>query len=292
MQALKYARASSVADAVQLLRDGGETARVLAGGTDVIVQARERRRDVRLLIDVKRIPELTALAIGPDGLDVGAATPLYEVYGNAEVRRQYPALVEAARSIGGTAVQGRASLGGNLANASPAADSIPAMIVLGGVARIAGPNGPREVAVAEFCTGPGRSVLEAGEFLVSLHFPAPPSGSGAAWERFIPRNEMDIAVVNAAAYLAFEGNAVTEARLALGAVAPTPLTLTDVAAGLVGHPLDDAAIEQASAAASAAARPISDMRGSESQRRRLAGVLTGRVLRKAAARARGEEVTK
>lgn len=292
MQALRYARASSVADAVQLLRDGGESARVLAGGTDVIVQARERRRDVRLLIDVKRIPDLTALAVGPGGLDVGAATPLYQVYGNAEVRRLYPALIEAAHSIGGTAVQGRASLGGNLANASPAADSIPAMIVLGGVARIAGPNGSREVAVADFCTGPGRSVLAPGEFIVSLHFPAPAPGSGAAWERFIPRNEMDIAVVNAAASLTIEGGTVTEARLALGAVAPTPLALTDVAAGLVGHPLDDAAIERASAAASAAARPISDMRGSEGQRRRLAGVLMGRVLRKAAARARGEEVTK
>ncbi|MFN8638092.1 MAG: xanthine dehydrogenase family protein subunit M [Dehalococcoidia bacterium] len=292
MQALRYARASSVADAVQMLRDGGETARVLAGGTDVIVQARERRREVRLLVDVKRIPELTALAIGPDGLDVGAATPLYAVYGNAEVRRRYPALVEAAHSIGGTAVQGRASLGGNLANASPAADSIPAMIALGGMARIAGPNGRREVAVAEFCTGPGRSALEPGEFIISLHFPPPAPGSGAAWERFIPRNEMDIAVVNAAAYLALEGDTVTDARLALGAVAPTPLALTDVAAGLVGHPLDDAAIDRASAAASAAARPISDMRGSEDQRRRLAGVLMGRVLRTAAARARGEEAPK
>lgn len=291
MQALKYARAASVDDAIQLLRGGGETARVLAGGTDLIVQARERRREVHLLVDIKRLAEVSSISAGASGLDVGAAVPLYQVYGHPEAQRGYRALVEACHVIGGTAIQGRASLGGNLANASPAADSIPAMIALGGVALIAGPGGARAVPVSEFCTAPGRSVLQPAEFIVSLQFPAPASKSGSAWERFIPRNEMDIAVVNAAAYLAFEGDTVSEARLALGAVAPTPLALTDVAAALVGRPLDDAAIENAAAAASAAARPISDMRGTEAQRRRLVGVLVGRVLRKAAARARGEEVS-
>ncbi len=290
MQALKYARAASVDDAIRLLRDGGETARVLAGGTDVIVQARERRREIHLLVDIKRLAEVSALAVGDAGLEIGAAVPLYRVYGDADVRRRYPALVEAAHVIGGTAIQGRATLGGNLANASPAADSIPAMIALGGGARVAGPGGAREIPVAEFCTAPGRSVLQPAEFIVSLRFPAPAPRSGSAWERFIPRNEMDIAVVNAAAYVALDGDVVAEARLALGAVAPTPLALTDVAAALVGRPLDEAAIENAATAAAAAARPISDMRGTEAQRRRLTGVLVGRVLRKAAARARGEEV--
>jgi carbon-monoxide dehydrogenase medium subunit len=291
MQPVRYARASTVDEAVRLLRDGGEGARVLAGGTDVIVQARERRRDIDVLIDIKRIPEVAALSFSAAaGLDVGAGVPLYRVYGDPDVRRHYPALVESARVIGGTAIQGRATLGGNLANASPAADSIPAMIALNAVARTAGPKGPREIAVAEFCTGPGRNVLEAGEFVVALHFPPPAAYSGSAWERFIPRNEMDIAVVNAAAYFALEGDVVTEAGLALGAVAPTPLALDDVAGTLVGSRLDDAAIEGASRAASAAARPISDMRGSEEQRRHLVGVLTARVIRKAAARARGEEV--
>ncbi|MCC6236825.1 MAG: xanthine dehydrogenase family protein subunit M [Dehalococcoidia bacterium] len=303
MQALKYARAASVDDAIRLLRDGGEAARVLAGGTDLIVQARERRREVHLLVDIKRLAETMVLAYHaptpPDappgfyiypGLEVGAAVPLYRVYGDPDVQRHYRALVEASHVIGGTAIQGRATLGGNLANASPAADSIPAMMALGGVARVVGAGGTREIPVAEFCTGPGRSALQPTEFIVSLYFPPPASRSGSAWERFIPRNEMDIAVVNAAAYLAFEGDTVSEARLALGAVAPTPLALPDVAAALVGRPLDDAAIDRASAAASAAARPISDMRGTEAQRRRLVGVLVGRVLRKAAARARGEEV--
>ena len=291
MQAVRYARASSVDEAVRLLQEGGPNARILAGGTDVIVLARERRRDVDLFVDVKRIPEVMGLTYSPiDGLDVGAATPLYQVYAHPDVRRNYPALIEASRVIGGTAIQGRASLGGNLANASPAADSIPAMIVLGGVAHLVGPGGAREVPVAEFCTAPGRNVLEAGELVVRLRFPPPPAHSGSAWERFIPRNEMDIAVVNAAVALTLEGDIVSEARLALGAVAPTPLALTEAAQQLVGRRLEDATIEAASRAAAAAAQPITDMRGSEEQRRHLAGVLTGRVIRRAAARARGEEV--
>ncbi|MEZ4501568.1 MAG: xanthine dehydrogenase family protein subunit M [Dehalococcoidia bacterium] len=290
MQAVRYARASSVDEAVQLLRDGGPTTKVLAGGTDVIVLARERRRDVGLLVDIKRIPDLVGIHHSAgDGLDVGAATPLYRVYGDADVLRDYRALAQASHVIGGTAIQGRASLGGNLANSSPAADSIPAMIALDGVAHIAGPNGAREVPVAEFCTGPGANVLEAGEFVVKLHFPPRAANSGSAWERFIPRNEMDIAVVNAAASITLEGDVVADARLALGAVAPTPLRLTEAAQALVGRRLDDATIEAASAAAAAAARPISDMRGTEAYRRHLAGVLTGRVMRAAAARARGEE---
>jgi carbon-monoxide dehydrogenase medium subunit len=290
MQAVRYARAASLEEAVQLLGDGGETARVLAGGTDVIVQARERRRDIRLFVDVKHIPETMALSPGEDGgLRIGAAMPLYQVYGDPDVRRRYPALVEASRVIGGTAIKGRASLGGNLANASPAADSIPAMIALGAVARTVGPNDGRAIPVADFCTAPGRSVLQPGELLVSIDFPAPATHSGSAWERFIPRNEMDIAVVNAAAYVELSGDVVQDARLAIGAVAPTPLALIDAARALIGRRLDEDTIKAASQAASEAARPISDMRGTEQQRRRLAGVLMGRVLRRAAARARGEE---
>lgn len=292
MQAVRYARATSVDEAVRMLREGGEVARVLAGGTDVIVLARERRRDIDLFVDIKHIPEVMGITYDPaSGLTVGAATPLYQVYGNADVRQHYPALVEASHVIGGTAIQGRASLGGNLANSSPAADGIPAMIALGGVARLAGPNGPREVPVAEFCTAPGRNVLQPGEFIVTLHFPAPTAHSGSAWERFIPRNEMDIAVVNASAYLVLDGDVVTEARLALGAAAPTPLTLTAAQEALIGRRLDDTTIDAAAKAASDAAQPISDMRGSVKQRKHLAGILTARVIRKAAARARGEEVT-
>ncbi|MCA9846722.1 MAG: xanthine dehydrogenase family protein subunit M [Dehalococcoidia bacterium] len=290
MQAVKYARATSVDEAVQMLRDGGDVARVLAGGTDVIVLARERRRDIDLFVDIKHIPDLIGIDYqAGQGLTLGAATPLYEVYNHPDVKAHYPALVEASHVIGGTAIQGRASLGGNLANSSPAADGIPAMIALGGTAHIAGPNGRRDVPIAEFCTAPGRNVLETGEFIVSLSFPDPAANSGSAWERFIPRNEMDIAVTNAGVYLALDGDTVADARVAIGAVAPTPLLVPAAAEALIGKPLTDETIEAAAEAARQAANPITDMRGTADQRRHLAGVLVKRVLNKAAARARGDE---
>ena len=287
MQALKYARASTVDEAVQMLRDGGPTARILAGGTDVIVQARERRRTIDLFVDVKHIAEVMALSYDAStGLTVGAATPLYRVYGDANVLRHYPALAEAAHVIGGTAIQGRASLGGNLANSGPAGDSIPAQMALNGTALIAGPAGRREVAVVDFCTGPGQNVLQPGEFIVSMHFPHPAAHSGQAWERFIPRNEMDIAVTNSATYLVFDGDVVTEARIALGAVAPTVLMVPEATRALVGKPLTDESIAAAGEAAKAAATPIDDMRGSIQQRKHLSAVLTERTIRRAAERAR------
>ncbi|TAJ16925.1 MAG: xanthine dehydrogenase family protein subunit M [Dehalococcoidia bacterium] len=287
MQALRYARATSIDEAVRMLREGGETARVLAGGTDVIVQARERRRVIDLFVDIKHIPDVMGMTYDAQrGLTVGAAVPLYQVYGNADVARVYPALRAATHVIGGKAIQGRASLGGNLGNSSPAADSIPAMMALDGVAAIAGPNGRREVHVDAFCTGPGRNVLQPGEFIVSLHFPQPVAHSGNAWERFIPRNEMDIAVVNAACALTLEGDVVTAARVALGAVAPTTIMVPGAAEALVGRRLTDDTIAAAGAAAKEAATPIEDMRGTVKQRKHLSDVLVQRVVRAAAEHAR------
>jgi carbon-monoxide dehydrogenase medium subunit len=286
VQALTYERASTIAEAIALLKDGGPTTRVLAGGTDVIVLARERRALIERFIDVKQIPETMALSFdASDGLSVGAAVPCYRIYADEHVREHYPVLVDATTIIGGTGIQGRASLGGNLCNASPAADSIPAMIVLGAVAYIAGPDGEREVAVEDFCTAPGRSVLEAGEFVVSIQFPAPAAISGAGWERFIPRNEMDIAVVNAAARLDFDGDSVSAARVAIGAVAPTPLFVEAAGEALIGSPLSEATVAAAAQASRDAATPIADMRGSVKQRRHLAGLLTTRTIRGAAERA-------
>ena len=285
MQAVKYVRAASVEEASRLLLEGGAGARVLAGGTDVIVQARERTRDIDLFVDVKHIPEVMALSYdAADGLTIGAATPCYEIYGNETVRDLYPSLVDSTSLIGGTAIQGRASLGGNLCNSSPAADGIPTLIVLEATVEIAGPNGRRSVAVEDFCTAPGRNVLDAGEFVVSLNFPAPAAGSGARFLRFIPRNEMDIAVTNAATQLRIENGSVAWARVAIGAVAPTPLLVADAAAALVGQPLSDDTIAAAAAASRAAANPIDDMRGSIRQRVHLAGVLTERTIRQAAER--------
>ena len=224
MQDVTYRRAATIQEAVQLLKDNGPTARVLAGGTDIIVMARERRRDTSMFVDIKAIPELTGIRFDAnEGLTLGAATPLYQIYRDETIQRLYPCLVDSASLIGGTAIQGRASFGGNLCNAGPAADSIPSLIALEGKARIVGANGERTVAVEDFCTAPGRNVLEPGEILVSLSFPAPQPNSGARFLRFIPRNEMDIAVVNCATNLRFEGDTVAAARISIGAVAPTPL---------------------------------------------------------------------
>ena len=286
MQAVKYVRAASVDEASRLLQEGGQGARVLAGGTDVIVQARERTRDIDLFVDIKHIAETMSIAYdASDGLTIGAAAPCYEIYGSETVRDLYPSLVDSTSLIGGTAIQGRASLGGNLCNSSPAADGIPTLIVLEASVEIAGPNGRRSVPVEDFCTAPGRNVLGDGEFVVSLRFPPPAAGSGARFLRFIPRNEMDIAVTNAATQLRIENGSVAWARVAIGAVAPTPLLVADAAAALVGQPLSEATIEAAAAASRAAASPIDDMRGSIRQRRHLAGVLTERTIRQAAERA-------
>ena len=286
MQAVKYVRAASVDEASRLLQEGGQGARVLAGGTDVIVQARERTRDIDLFVDIKHIPETMSIAYdASDGLTIGAAAPCYEIYGSETVRDLYPSLVDSTSLIGGTAIQGRASLGGNLCNSSPAADGIPTLIVLEASVEIAGPNGRRSVPVEDFCTAPGRNVLGDGEFVVSLRFPPPAAGSGARFLRFIPRNEMDIAVTNAATQLRIENGSVAWARVAIGAVAPTPLLVADAGAALVGQPLSEATIEAAAAASRAAANPIDDMRGSIRQRVHLAGVLTERTIRQAAERA-------
>jgi len=287
----QYVAAATVAEAVEVLKQHGPAARILAGGTDLIIQVRERRRDVAVMVDVKAIPELTAITHNADGsLRIGAAASCARIYRDAEIARRYPALIDSASLIGGVQIQSRASLGGNLCNSSPAADSIPTLIALAATCEIAGPAGTRTIPVEQFCTAPGRNVLQPGELLVALSFPAPAANSGAAFERFIPRNEMDIAVANAAAsvVLSADGSRYESARIALGAVAPTPLFVTTAADALVGKPVSEATVEAAAAAARAAAHPITDMRGSTEQRTHLSGVLVRRVINKATERARAK----
>ena len=289
MKAIDYAAPTSVAEAVRLLSDGGPNARLLAGGTDIIVMAREFRRDVSLMIDVKHVPELTELSYdASSGLHLGAAVACHRIYEDPEISRLYPALVDSASLIGGIQIQSRASIGGNLCNSSPAADSIPTLIVLGAICHISGPHGERTVPVEQFCTAPGRNVLEAGELLVWLEIPTPAPHSGAQFLRFIPRNEMDIAVASSAVSLTLNesGDRIASARVALGAVAATPLFVPEAGAALAGAALTPEAWEPALAAARAAAKPITDMRGSVAQRRHLAGVLTRRALEGALDRAR------
>ncbi len=290
MQAFDYVAPATVADAVAVLAEHGAAARVLAGGTDVIIQAREGRRNVGIMVDVKAIEEVTGISLAADGsLRIGAAASCASIYRNAELAKRFPAIIDSAALIGGIQIQSRASLGGNLCNSSPAADSIPTLIVLGAVCEIAGSGGRRNVKVEEFCTGPGQNVLQSGEMLVSLNFPAPAAHSGAAFERFIPRNEMDIAVANAAASvtLSADGSKFESARVAIGAVAPTPLYVKAAGDALAGQPVSAETIAKAADAARAAATPITDMRGSAAQRRHLAGVLVTRVINTAVERAKG-----
>ncbi|GIW13176.1 MAG: oxidoreductase [Tepidiforma sp.] len=287
MQAFDYARPGSLAEALSLASNGRRVL-FLAGGTDVIIQLREGRRSCDLLIDLKRIPELTALTEHPDGsLEIGAAVPLAEVYENPAVRSRFPALVDAASLIGGIAIQSRASLGGNLCNASPAADSSPALMVLGADLRIAGPSGERTLPVASFFLGPGRNALQPGEVLISIRVPALPANAAAFYHRFIPRNEMDIAVASSGAFLALDpGGRIADARVALGAVAPTPILVPAARDALLGRLPDADAFAAAGQAAYDAASPIDDMRGSAAQRRHLARVLTVRALENALRRIR------
>jgi len=290
MQAFDYVAPSSVQEAVAVLAKHGPAARVLAGGTDIIIQAREGRRDVAVMVDVKGIAELTQITHNGDGsLRIGAATPCARIYSDPVIKQRFPAIVDSASLIGGIQIQSRASLGGNLCNSGPAGDSIPTMIALGAVCEITGPGGSRTVKVEDFCTAPGRNVLQNGEMLVSLLFPAPSGNSGAAFERFIPRNEMDIAVANAASNvtLSADGQTFQSARIAIGAVAPTPLYVEAAGAALAGQPVNDATIARACEAAQAAASPINDMRGTIEQRKHLVGVLVRRTINKAVQRARG-----
>ncbi len=290
MKDIEYAAPKTVAEAVAILQDKGDKARVLAGGTDLIVQVREHRRDLDVMVDIKKIPDVMAIAFDArKGLSVGAAVPCYQIYEHPEIIKHYPGLVDSASLVGGIQIQSRASLGGNLCNASPAGDTIPSLIALEGVCVIAGPKGMREVAVESFCVSPGKNVLERGEFLVALKFPAPKANTGTAYLRFIPRNEMDIAVVGAGVSVTLDASKTKciAARVSLAAVAPRPLLVAEAASSLINGTLTEAHLDKAAAAARDAAKPISDMRGDAEYRKHLVGVLVKRAITIALERARG-----
>jgi CO/xanthine dehydrogenase FAD-binding subunit len=284
-----YAAPVSVKEAIDLLA-AHPRARLLAGGTDLLVQLRAGRKETDLVVDLKRIPELNAIAYDPvRGLTLGAAAPCYRIYADSAVKENYPALADVASLIGGTQIQGRASIGGNLCNASPSADSIPLLIACGATCRIAGPGGSRDCAVEDFCTAPGSNSLAPGELLISLHLPPPGPNSGAQYLRFIPRNEMDIAVAGAGVEVTLEDGHFLSARIALAAVAPTPLFVRAAGDALAGKPVAAESIAIAADLARAAAVPITDMRGTADYRRHLCGVLTRRALEAAIQKARGRK---
>ena len=288
MIAIRYEAPQSVAEAVRLMAvDPG--AHVLAGGTDLLVQVRTGARQPSAFVDVKRIPELMSIAIDGQGLRLGAAAAAAVIGEHAELRRLWPGLAESVQLIGSTQIQGRGSVGGNLCNASPAADTTCALIVNRAECVIAGPNGERTVPVEEFCIAPGRTVLQRGELLVALRVPRPAARTSDAYLRLIPRTEMDIAVVGAAVSVTIDADGVcTAARVAIGAVAPTALRVPEAENALVGSSLDDGSLKRAGEAASAAARPINDKRGTTAYRRTVAGVLTRRAAAIALQRAEGK----
>ncbi|MBK8138029.1 MAG: xanthine dehydrogenase family protein subunit M [Chloroflexi bacterium] len=289
MKAFDYVAAQSIDEVTTLLAQDGPQVRLLAGGTDLLVQMRENRRSADVVVDIKHIPELSELSYDPGtGLTIGAAVSCLRICDDPAVAAHYPGLVDAVRLIGGTQIQGRATLGGNLANASPAADSIPALIVHEAVCVIMGPNGLRSVPVESFCRAPGQTVLQKGELLVQLRLKPPVKGFGAHYLRFIPRNEMDIAVVGAGAavVLSEDGTHFRSARVAVAAVAPIPLFVREAGERLAGQAVSDQAIEEAAQIAGRAATPISDIRGTAEQRKHLTVVLTRRALHAACERAR------
>ena len=287
MHPFRYVNAKAVDEAVAVLAEYGDKARPLAGGTDVLVQTRGGRFDLDAVVDIKNVPEVMELHMDGKGLHIGAAVPCYRIYENPEISKAYPGIIDAASLIGGIQIQSRASLGGNLCNASPSADGIGPLIVHSAVANIAGPKGTRQVPVVEFCTGPGRSVLGHGELLVSLDIPKPPAHFGAAYLRFIPRNEMDIAVVGVGSSVVLDssGKNIQSALIALAAVGPTPIFAKEASELLAGKPATEESIEAAAEAAKAATTPITDMRGTVDQRKHLTAVLTKRTLRIAIQRA-------
>lgn len=289
MKAFSYVAPQNIEEVVTLLSQNGSQLRILAGGTDLLAQMRENRRTADTVIDVKHIPELNQLTYDPvDGLTIGAAVSCWHIWNDPTVSAQYPGLIDAVRLIGGIQIQGRATLGGNLANASPAADSIPALIVHEAQCIVVGSGGTRTIPVESFCRAPGQNVLAHDEMLVQLRIKPPVSGFGAAYLRFIPRNEMDIAVVGAGAAVVLDetGTHFQSVRVALGAVAPVPLFVPEVGEKLAGQPVSDELIDEAARIAERAATPITDVRGTAAQRKHLAGVLTRRALRAACDRAR------
>ena len=290
MQSFDYVAPKSTEEAVVLLTGNNGDARILAGGTDLLVQLREGRRRAGLVIDIKNIPELTQITFDPkNGLTIGAAASCRQICNDPNVSKHYPGLVDGIHLIGGVQIQSRASVGGNLCNASPAADSIPALIAHEATCHITGPNGTRTLPVEEFCVAPGKNAMGSGEFLTSVSVPTPKVNVSASYLRFIPRNEMDIAVVGAGASVVLDANKkkFISARIALGAVAPTPLLASSAGAFLSGKEITHENVKEAARLAQAIAKPITDLRGTAEHRKHLVAVLVERTLDKAIERAGG-----
>lgn len=283
---MRYERPQTIEDATALMAGADAKSFVLAGGTDLLVRMQNDAFEADLIVDIKAIDGMDAVAETDAGFVIGAAVPAAALSEDAALVTAWPGVVEAANLIGSTQIQGRCTIVGNLCNASPAADSVPALVAADARVRVAGPNGAREVAVLDIPTGPGKTSLEKGEIIEAVVLPKPLPRSGDAYLRFIPRTEMDIAVVGVGVNLTLDENGViTAARVALGAVAPTVVLVEDAALALIGTKLDDTALAALDAACAAAANPIDDKRGTVAFRKQVAGVLARRAAQTAYARA-------
>ncbi len=287
---MQYAAPTNAKKASSLLADCTGIARVLAGGTDILVQMKSGMIEPDLLVDIKHIKGMKDIASHKGGFRIGAAVSGAELGEHAGVCAMWPGVVEAFELIGSTQVQGRCTMAGNLCNASPAGDSVPAMVAADAVANIHGPNGKRKAKVQDIPVSPGKTSLAKGEFITSIDLPKRPARAGDAYLRFIPRTEMDIAVCSAGVSLSLDkSGTVTDARVALGAVAPTVLLVKAAAKAIIGTKLDDAALAKLEAACAAACKPISDKRGTVEFRTEVAGVLARRAAKIAYDRAGGQK---
>lgn len=284
---MRYEAPQTLDAAVRLLSGETGLAKVLAGGTDLLVQIRTDVIEPDLIVDIKGIQEVRTISEENGGFRVGAAVTGAELEEHPAFGKAWPGVLEGTNLIGSTQVQGRATMGGNLCNGSPAADSVPGLIAAGAIATVAGPNGTREMPVADIMVGPRKLAIAKDEFIVSFFFPARPAKSSDAYLRFIPRTEMDIAVVGAAVNVTLDDTGtITDASVSLGAVAPKPLLVTDAAKAIIGTKLEDSALEALGAACSAACNPIDDKRGTIEYRTKVAAVLGQRTAKIAYDRAR------
>lgn len=290
MSNMRFESPTTAEAAAALLASTQGPAKVLSGGTDILIQMRAGMVKPELLVDVKGIDEMTTVKVENGGYRFGAAVPCMNLVENKEFAKTWPGVIDGVNLVGSVQVRGRASVGGNLCNASPAADTTPAMIAAGAVATVVGPNGRRDVPVEEITTGPGKTSLAKGELVASFFLPKRAAHSGDAYLRFTPRSEMDIAVVGVGINLTLDEKGIcTSARVSLGAVAEKALLVPEAAAALVGTTVDEAALDKLAAAASAAARPIDDKRGTKVFRIKIAGVLARRAAIVALNRARGNK---
>ena len=275
---MRYAKPKTAAEAARLLHGESGVTRVLAGGTDVLVQLKAGMFEPALIVDIKAIPGIRSITPEAGGFRIGAAVSGAELGEHDALCAMYPGVTEAAQLIGSKQVQGRASMVGNLCNASPAGDAVPGLIAAAATVRIEGPAGTRDVPVEQIPTGPGKTTLQKGEIITSVHLPARAPRSSDAFLRFIPRTEMDIAVASAGVSLTLDAaGTITAARVVLGAVAPTVLLVEACATAIIGTRLDAAAQTALEQAASAACKPIDDKRGTIEFRTKVAGVLARRA---------------